>query len=205
MTTIILVRHGQTEWNRIERFRGIIDVPLNEVGRAQARAVATRLAHLPITAVYSSPLSRARETAQAIAEPLGVPVLVLEGLRDINYGEWGGLTPAEVKQRYPDLLATWYIAPHTMRPPGGESLTELRERSMAAVRQVIREHPDETVVLVGHVTLNRVLCCAILGLDNSHFWRIQQHNCCVNIFEYHDGRFDIVLLNDTYHLVALRS
>ena len=200
MTTIILVRHGQTEWNRVERFRGVIDVPLNEAGQAQARAVGARLSRLPITAVYSSPLSRARETALAIADPLGLPVRPLDGLRDIDYGEWGGLSPAQVHERYPDLVAAWYAAPHTICPPGGEGLDDVLKRAMGAVLQVVSEHPNETVILLGHVSLNRVVCCAMLGLDNSHFWRIRQQNGCVNIFEHHDGQFDVVTLNDTCHL-----
>ena len=205
MTTIILVRHGQTEWNREERFRGIVDVPLNATGWAQARAVGSRLSDYPIAAVYTSPLSRARDTARAIAERLSLPVRDMRGLKDIDYGMWAGLSVAEVEQRYPDLLAAWYAKPHTTRPPGGESLGELRKRSMKAVQEVIVQHQDDTVVLVGHVTLNRVVCCAILGLDDSHFWRVRQQNACINIFEHHDGRFDIVTLNDTCHLKAVPS
>ena len=203
MTRIIVVRHGQTEWNRVVRFRGVIDVPLNETGLAQARAVGRRLAPLPISAVYSSPLSRALQTAQAIAEPHGLTVVPHAGLKDISFGAWGGLTPEEVQEKYPDLLPRWFAEPHLVRPPDGETLDEVRERLALFVQEIIARHADETVVLVAHQVVNRVLCCYLIGLDNSNYWRIAQDNCCIDVFDHHDGRFDIVTLNDTCHLTGL--
>ena len=203
MTRIILVRHGQTEWNRIVRFRGIIDVPLNDTGLAQARAAGRRLASCPISAVYSSPLSRAYQTAEAIAKPHGLTVVPSEGLKDMNFGTWGGLTPEEAEEMSPDLLSRWYTEPHRVRPPDGDTLGELRERVTFFVQDIVARHPDETIVLVAHQVVNRVLCCYLIGLDNSHYWRIAQDNCCIDVFDCHDGRFDIVTLNDTCHLAGL--
>ena len=203
MSRIILVRHGQTEWNRVVRFRGVIDVPLNETGLAQARATGRRLASSPVAAVYSSPLSRARQTAEAIAAPHGLQVASHQGLNDMSFGTWGGLSPEEARKLSPDLAPRWFTEPHLVRPPGGGTLEEVRARVTLTVQEIATRHENETAVLVAHQLVNRVLCCALIGLDNSHFWRIGQDPCCVSIFDYHDGRFDVVTLNDTCHLEGL--
>ncbi len=206
MTRIILVRHGQTAWNvgasstEGERFRGRIDLPLNERGRAQAQALAERLTREPIAAVYASPLQRAVETAQPTARRLGLTVKPLAGIIDINYGAWQERPHSEVARLYPTLYRQWLQEPHKVRPPGGESLAEVRERAMAALYQVIARHQDQTILVAAHQVVNKVLVCAMLGLDNSHFWRIRQDNGCLNIFEYREGVFTTILINDTCHL-----
>ncbi len=200
MTRIILVRHGQTEWNRVERFRGRIDIALNETGLAQAEALAQRLADEPLTAIYSSPLKRAVETARPIAERLGLPVQPLASIIDINYGRWQGHSPAEVAEIYPELHRLWRSEPHRVALPDGESLDEVRARTMAALEDIAARHEGETVLVVAHQVVNKVLVCAMLGLDNSRFWRMQQDNGCLNIFDYEDGDFTAVLINDTCHL-----
>ncbi len=200
MTRFILVRHGQTEWNRIERFRGRADIPLNETGQAQAEALAHRLASQAIAAVYASPKKRTLTTAESIARPLGLEVQPLEGLLDIDYGAFQGLTPEEAENRYPDLYSKWLNEPHRVRFPHGESLVDLRERALKCVHALAHKHEGETVVLVGHKIWNKVLLCAVLGLDNSSIKWIRQDEAAVNIFEWHDGSFYLALLNDTCHL-----
>ncbi len=201
MTRFILVRHGQTEWNRIEHFRGRVDVPLNDVGLAQAAVTGRRIAaKWQPTAVYTSPLSRAAVTAQAIAAPFDLPVTPLDGLADIHYGDWQGLTPEEARARWPDLLHAWYTAPATVRIPGGESLADLRDRAMAAIRALTSAHADETIVLVSHTVVNRVILLAVLGLGNDRFWRLRQDNCAINVFEAEEGDYTLVSMNDTCHL-----
>lgn len=204
MTRIILARHGQTEWNigagTGERFRGRVDLPLDDTGLAQAHALAERLADLPIVAVCSSPLKRAMETARPTARQLGLPVQPLPGIIDINYGDWQGLSPAEVAKVYPGLYWRWLEKPHRVKFPSGESLRQVRLRGMAALKQVAARHDDRVVLLVAHQVVNKVLVCAMLGLDNSHFWRIRQDNGCINVFEHQDGIFTAVLINDTCHL-----
>lgn len=206
MTRIILVRHGQTAWNvgassdEGERFRGRIDLPLNERGRAQAQALAGRLADEPVAAIYSSPLQRAIETAEPTARRLGLTVQPLEGIVDINYGHWQERPHSEVARLYPALYRQWLQEPHKVRPPGGESLDEVRERAMAALHQVIARHQDQTILVAAHQVVNKVLVCAMLDLDNSHFWRIRQDNGCLNIFDYQEGLFTAILINDTCHL-----
>lgn len=204
MTRIILVRHGQTAWNvgagSGERFRGRVDLPLDETGLAQAQALAERLADQPIAAVYSSPLKRAVETARPTAQRLGLTVQPLPGIMDIHYGDWQGLAHPEVAQAHPDLYRRWLETPHLVKFPHGESLRQVRLRGMATLKEITARHEGQTVLLVAHQVMNKVLVCAMLGLDNSHFWRIRQDNACINVFEHQDGIFTTVLINDTCHL-----
>lgn len=201
MTQIILVRHGQTEWNRIERFRGRADVPLNQTGIAQAEATARRLARQPKpAAVYSSPLSRAVVTARKIAESHGLVVELHDGLIDIDYGQWQGLTPRQVGERWPAELDAWYNAPQAVRIPSGETLQVVRDRGMDTVRELVREHAGGTIVLVAHTVMNRLILLGVLGLGNDSFWRLGQEPCGINRFSVQDGEFTLINLNDTSHL-----
>jgi phosphoserine phosphatase len=200
MTRILLARHGQTEWNRVERFRGQIDVPLNAVGRQQAQALAIRLTGEPIDIVCAGPLERARDTAAPLALRLGQSVQILDGFMDINYGAWAGISPAEAAEQDPELAARWRSAPHLVRFPDGEGLSDIRQRIVTALEEVISQLPNGTAFLVGHQVVNKVLLCAVLGLDNSSLWRIGQDNACLNILEHHDGLYNIITLNDTCHL-----
>ena len=184
MTRFILVRHGQTEWNRNERFRGRADIPLNETGSAQAEATGKRVAaEWQPTAIYTSPLSRSVKTAEAIARHYGLAVQVHPGLADIDYGEWQGLSPEEVTQRWPDEIDDWYNRPEKAQIPGGETLEALRKRAMQTVTELAKQHGDETVVLVGHTVINRIILLGVLGLGNESFWRIKQDTCAINVFE----------------------
>ncbi len=204
MTQIVLVRHGQTEWNREERFRGQVDVPLNEVGHAQAQAVARRLADWPIRAVYSSPLSRAWETARPTAQAHGLAVQPEPGLLDINYGAWGGLSAAEARARDADLLARWLTDPGRVRFPDGEGLADVQARAMAAMRRLADQYPDQMVMAVGHVVVNRALILGVLDTSLSHFWDLGQDNGAINVIEWRRSRWMVSLLNDTCHLADAR-
>jgi broad specificity phosphatase PhoE len=199
----ILVRHGQTEWNRVERFRGRADVPLNETGLAQAEATGRRVAaQWTPTAVYASPLSRAVKTAEAIVQHFNLPVQVYPGLADIDYGEWQGLTPEEARQHWPEQVGNWYQHPEQALIPAGETLADLRTRAMQTVNDLAARHAGETVVLVGHTVINRIILLGIMGLGNERFWRIKQDTCAINVFEAEQGDFTVHSLNDTCHLRA---
>jgi broad specificity phosphatase PhoE len=206
MTRIILIRHGQTLWNQAERIRGQVDIPLDEVGLAQADVTAKRVAEKwEPAAVYSSPLRRAVQTAQPIATMLGVEVWPDPGFNDISFGQWQGLSPQEVTQRWPELASVWLQEPHMVTFPDGESLDVVRDRSAVALQRVIKRHPGRTTAIVGHTALNRVLLCTVLGIDNSNYWRIGQDTCAINVFEWREGVFYIEALNDTCHLQTLLS
>jgi broad specificity phosphatase PhoE len=201
MTSFILVRHGQTEWNRIERFRGHADVPLNETGLAQAEATGQRVAaEWQPVAIYTSPLSRSVKTAEAIAKHFDLLVQRHPGLSDIDYGEWQGLTPEEARQRWPEEIDAWYNRPHLAHIPGGETLDDLRARAMQTVKELAERHPGETIVLVGHTVINRIILLGVLSLGNERFWRIKQEPCAINVFEAEAGDFTLVSMNDTCHL-----
>ena len=201
MTRIILVRYGEAEWNRVEHFRGRADVPLNENGLAQAKAMAQRVAAewRPV-AIYSSPLTRAVKTAEAIAGHFTLPVQVHAGLIDINYGQWQGLTPEEAKERWPEMIDAWYNAPHTARIPEGETLDDLHARSLKTVNELSALYKDQTIVLVSHTVINRVILLGVLGLGRDRFWRLRQDTCTINVFEVEGSVFTLVSLNDLYHL-----
>jgi probable phosphoglycerate mutase len=201
MTLILLIRHGQTEWNRVERFRGRADVPLNETGLAQAEATGRRVAaEWQPVAIYTSPLSRAVKTAEAIAQHFNLPVQIHPGLADIDYGEWQGLTPDEARQRWPEEIDAWYNRPHLARIPGGETLDALRTRAMHTVHELASRHPGETIALVGHTVINRIILLEVMRLGNERFWHIRQDTCAINVFEAEKDDFVLVSLNDTCHL-----
>ena len=204
MTLIVLVRHGETEWNRVERFRGRADVPLNDTGLAQAEATARRItAEWQPAAIYSSPLSRAVRTAEAIARPLGLPVQIHRGLADIDYGRWQGLTPDEARAQWPEEVDAWYRTPEAAQIPGGETLTALRVRTMDAVRGLAARHQGTTIVLVGHTVVNRAILLGALGLRSYGFWRLKQDPCAINVLEVDGHEFTLVSMNDTCHLKGM--
>jgi broad specificity phosphatase PhoE len=146
MTTMLLARHGETEWNRVGRYQGWADPPLNDTGRAQARALAEQLRATPFAAVYSSDLRRAHETAEIVAAPHAVPVLVEPGLREVNVGAWSGLTRAVVARRFPDG-----------ERPGGETRQEHAARVLAAAERIAHAHPSDRILLVSHGGTMRAL------------------------------------------------
>jgi broad specificity phosphatase PhoE len=204
MTEIILVRHGETEWNVEEVFRGRIDIELNETGLRQAELLAEYLSGVKIDAVYSSPLRRALKTAEVIASPHKLEVKIAPGLIDCDFGKWQGLTLQEVKDRYKELCAEWIRNPHLVTMPDGESLNDVRGRALKVVDEVMAKY-EGTVVLVSHRVVNKVLICALLGLENSHFWNIKQDTCGTTTFAYENGRFILTKHNDTSFLTPVKK
>ena len=206
VTRFFLVRHGQTEWNRDVRFRGRVDLPLDETGLKQASAAADALKArgLEVAAVYASPLQRTMQTAGAVAERFQLSVIPNDGLLDVDFGGWQGLSNEEAAQRYAEIYNTWLERPQDVQFPNGESLEELRQRVTAAVEKLAVEHEEQTVVLVSHMVVCKVLLCAMLGLDNSHYWQVGQDVCAINAFEIDDGAPVVSLINDTCHLKSLR-
>jgi broad specificity phosphatase PhoE len=200
MTTIYLIRHGQTDWNKEKIFRGRADVPLNDHGRREAEALSRHLSHVRPDACYASPLSRARETAEIAVRPHAPDVVSDEGMTDIDYGEWQGLRDADVQKRFPDLYARWHEKPQTVRFPGGESLAMVKRRALASLDRIRSGHPGATVFVVAHRVVTKVIMCAALGLSNAAFWRIQQDNCAYNIIKLSEKETVVVLMNDTCHM-----
>ncbi len=203
MTKVYLVRHGQTAWNLEEVFRGRADIPLDETGKKEVHLAGEALKNERIHAIYSSPLSRSMETAENIAKFQNISVTPLKAIIDISYGEWEGKALVEVQRKYPDLYLLWLREPHKVQFPGGENLDDVRHRTMAAVEDLVAKHADETIALVAHRVPNKVICCALLGIDNSNFWRIQQDTASTNGFIFKNGQWIISFLNDTSYLRVL--
>lgn len=204
MAEIILVRHGETDWNVAEVFRGRSDVVLNEKGLKQAELLAGYLGSVEIDAVYSSPLKRALQTAEAIANRKRLEVNVASGLVDFDFGNWQGLSHQEVRYKYKELYVEWIDHPEWVQMLSGENLGDVRRRAMAVVDDVIRQH-NGNAVLVSHRVVNKVLICTLLGLDNSHFWNIRQDTCGLTSFTYEGGRFILAKHNDTSYLTSVRQ
>jgi len=204
MAEIILVRHGETEWNAGEIYRGRADIGLDEVGIKQAELLSEYLSDLKLEAIYSSPLRRALDTASIIARYQEVGVQVTDGLIDFDYGEWQGLSEQEVKKLYPALHNEWHNNPHLVKMPAGESLSDVRERTGGVVNGVISKYKGR-VVLVSHRVVNKVLICSLLGLESSHFWNIKQDVGGITIFNYVNGRFILTRHNDTSHLKGIQK
>jgi phosphoserine phosphatase len=205
MTRVYLVRHGTTEWNREEIFRGRADCPLNETGQAEARAVAHHLQGMGIEKIYSSPLSRAAETAQAVAAAAGVPVIFEASFTDLDFGDWQGMPLREVKEKYPEMYRIWRERPEDANFPGGETLKQVRIRAWQGLLGVLQDNPEKTVLIVSHRVITKLLICAALGLDESHFWQVKQDTTAINCLEYARERFVVSLLNDTCHLKSFHS
>lgn len=201
MTHVILVRHGQTRLNRLPSFRGRTEIPLDEKGLRQAEATGRRIAATwPVKAVYSSPLRRALQTAEAIARPLGLEAQPHPGLNDVDFGAWEALPFQEVQTRWPQEARQWITQPQRLAIPDGETLAACRERVTAAFGELLARHPEEWIVVVGHNVTNRLLLLAALGLGNERFWRLGQNTCAINLLRFDGGEFYLDVLNDTCHL-----
>jgi phosphoserine phosphatase len=204
MIRIILVRHGHVDWLAPERFRGRAELPLSGLGRRQAQAVAGYIAaSWKPEAVYTSPLGRCRETGAVIAAPFGLEPQPIDGLADIDYGEWQGLTRDQAKERWPGEIELWFSAPHLAVIPGGETLAAVLSRATPALREMMGHHPDGTVVLVGHDSINRVLLLFALELPLSRYWYLRQDPCGVSELLFDNGSFMIGSINQTQHLSGL--
>lgn len=199
---ILLIRHGETEWNVGEVFRGRVDIDLNENGRKQAELLAEYLKDLEIEAIYSSPLKRALKTAEAIARYHKLAVKIAPNLNDLDFGQWQGLPLRDVAEKYKELYMQWVNRPEQVKIPGGESLNDVGERTTIVVKEVVAKYKG-TVALVSHRVVNKVLICALLGLNNSYFWNIKLDTCGITTFDYEAKRFVLTGHNDTSFLKAV--
>jgi broad specificity phosphatase PhoE len=172
VTTILLARHGESDWNRSRRWQGHADRPLTERGREQARELAERLADTELDAVYSSDLARARDTARTVAGPRGLGMRELPALREVDVGSWSGLTRAEAEQRFPEAYARWATGGEGW--DDGETYEQLSERTVGAIRAIAGDHPNQRVLVVAHGGSIRAIHAAALGVDVHTYRRIQR-------------------------------
>lgn len=201
MLSLYLVRHGQTDASRSNRFAGRVDHPLNAVGRAMADALAARYGRAGWREIVSSPLARARHTAEPTARAAGLPVTVDDGFVEIAYGEWDDRLEDEVEANDAARFAAWVAHPGRLAPPGGESGDQIATRALAAVERVRARNPDGKVLVVSHKATIRVLVCALLGIDVDEFRRrIGQRVCAVNLVEFKSSGPLLQILGDVSHL-----
>jgi broad specificity phosphatase PhoE len=162
------------------------------------------LRSLDISAVYSSPLSRAYDTARQIAEPHGFSVIIEPAMTDIDYGSWQGMSHHQVREQCPGVYRLWVTAPHKVRFEEGESLDDVKARALKAFQQIAGRHQGQNVVAVSHRVVNKVLLCCLLGLDNSHFWSLRQDTCAINVVDV-DSQHGYIIrhLNETSHIQPL--
>ena len=205
MTELVLLRHGHVDWHNPERFRGRAELALSDLGRRQARAAALAIATTwKPDAVYTSPLGRCRDTAAAVAAPFRLAPQPIAALADIDYGTWQGLTRDEAAARWPAEVERWFRAPHLATIPDGETLAALSARTGAALCELLRRHPAETLVIIGDDSVNRVLLLQALELPLSRYWHLRQDPCGLNTLSFGNDAFVIRSLNETQHLAGLR-
>lgn len=205
---ILLARHGETPWNAEGRYQGQEDIPLSEVGIAQATALGERLREVGIHRAIASPLSRATRTAQlALGESRAAQLMFDDGLKEIGHGEWEGLLASEIGERDPERLQAWRDAPETVQMPGagGESLQQVLDRAWPAFARAaagLGEH--DTLLVVAHDAVNRVLLCKVLGIPLSKLWSFRQAPTTLNLLEGPSvDALEVVRLNDCSHHTAL--
>ncbi|MGY6529057.1 MAG: histidine phosphatase family protein [Cyanobacterium sp.] len=205
---LLLVRHGETEWNRMSRFQGVKDIPLNDNGRNQALKAGEFLKDVSIDFGVTSPLSRPKETAEIILQHHpDVNLSTKKDLEEISHGLWEGKLEAEIEADYPGLLQEWKDKPETVQMPEGENLQQVWDRAIKAWQEVVRENLDanqsKTGIVVAHDAINKVIICYLLGLQASNFWNIKQGNGAVTVVDYPqgvDGMPVLQAINLTNHL-----
>jgi broad specificity phosphatase PhoE len=201
-TRAFVIRHGETEWSRGRRFAGSRDIPLSDAGRRQSEAVAEALAGTHIAAVYASPLERARTAAETIAKPHRLPVTVEPDLREMAFGPWEGLTRDEVAARDPDRYAVWQSAPHQMVLPGADRLRDVAVRVAAVVHELRAVHADETIVIVAHAVVVRLIVLGALGLGPDRLWSVDASPAGITEIEYQPTWVTVHRMNTLAHLAV---
>ncbi|MCS6810726.1 MAG: histidine phosphatase family protein [Tepidimonas sp.] len=201
VTRLIAIRHGETAWNRDARIQGQLDIPLNDTGRWQAQRVAQALRHEPLAAVYSSDLSRARDTAAPLAQALGLPVHTHPGLRERCFGAFQGRTWAELELEHPDVVQAWKTRVPDFAPPGGESLLMLRERVERTFTELAARHPGQVIAVVAHGGVLDILyrAAARVDLQAPRAWAMG--NAAIHrVLWTADSGFALLSWGDTRHL-----
>ena len=209
VTTLYLIRHGETEGAEIRRYKGTLDVPLSEKGMKQVERVSEHILKLMSTiqkeedalpvsernlaAVYSSDLSRALKSAEIIARPHSLRPIAVPSLRERNFGLWEGMSFEEIKEKYHEEFKAWAGNPLEFSPVNGESTLEVRDRVMDAFEKIIQAHPGERVAIVAHGGVNRIILCHILGIPLENIFRVEQDFAALNIIEFWD-RYPVVKL-----------
>ena len=201
MTEIIIIRHGETEWNKTGRFQGHSDVPLSAEGRAQAEALGRNLAVDHVDAIYASDLTRAMETAAPLAQRFGLEVISDPQLRELNFGAWEGRNFNDVNAENPNAMKNFYTDPEQADIPESEPFPEFQRRIAGRVREIVAQERGKRIVIVSHGASIRILLADLLSMPIRSIWHLSQLNTAVNKIRFEDDGFAVVtLMNDTSHL-----
>nr|WP_321499798.1 histidine phosphatase family protein [uncultured Dethiosulfovibrio sp.] len=204
-TTVILIRHGECDGNVKGMFRGQMDFPLNERGLRQAQEAGDAAKKLGIDAIYSSPLLRAKQTAQAVAEACGLSVANCPGVNNISLGSWEGRIKEEIAKEEPTLWNTWLNAPEDLAFPGMEPLTDVMARSRAALDDIVKAHQGGTVAVVSHRTTLKPLVASCLDIPKPWFWRLHFDTASLTTLLHDEKGYSLLHFNGTDHLSEYRS
>ena len=203
-TTLILIRHGETPYNRDRRYQGHRDTLLTRKGKRQTKKIALRLRNEPLDAIYSSDLKRTKYTAKAISHYHSLKVKTLPELREIDFGDWEGKTHDEIQRGWRGLLDEWEREPSKIKIPGGESIQKLAERTRTTIKKIISTHPNQRVTIVTHGGPIRIILMDALDLGLDDWWKTITSNGGISIIEYQSNKAKVLLQNDTSHFKGKR-
>lgn len=205
MVKVVFIRHGQTEWNVSGRYQGQSDVALSKEGIGQAEKLAEHFPVAAVDAIYSSDLERARVTAEKVAKKLGLRVQAEPAFRELNFGDWEGLTYEQIADTWAEAMENFFRHPDILQIPRGESFPEVHQRAMKRLRELLGQHEGQTIVIVAHGAVLRTMLADALHMPLRYLWSIRQFNTAVNIVCYDaEGDPVVELLNSTAHLGELR-
>lgn len=196
---IYIVRHGETQWNKEELFRGRKDIYLNETGKKQAESIGLYFSYRPINQIVSSPLARAYQTAESISKNTGVAIETMEEFIDINFGIWEGLSLQRVEESFPADFTIWKTSPEKLRIKNAETLAMARDRISAGLANIISGQ-EGTIVLVTHRVICKILVLHALEIENRHFWDMKYDPGSITLLEKMNDKYALIFSNETCHL-----
>jgi broad specificity phosphatase PhoE len=200
ITTLLLIRHGQTDSNTNGHYMGWSQEDLNQKGQAQVQLLSKRLADTAIDAIYTSPLKRARATAEAVAKPHNIDPIETHDLIEINLGDWQGLHASEIAKKWPDMWQQSRIDPSVLSWPNGESFAQAVHRSVYAFQSIVEANQGKPVAIVTHDIIVRIMAMHVLGVNYSTYRRMEIGNASFSKIIATDNKYQLVTLNDTSHL-----
>ncbi len=200
MMRLILVRHGQTEWNAGGRYQGQSNVALSELGRKQAECLAEHFPVQSLDAIYSSDLDRARETAECVGRKFGVSVCLEPSFRELSFGDWEGLTYQEISAHWPEQANKLFTAPDELAIPHGETFQALQKRALDKIYALYDKHVDQTIAVFAHGAINKTILAGLMHIPLHYLWSLRQDNTAVNLLRLDDGYVMIEGINNVSHL-----
>lgn len=210
VTTLYLIRHGETEGGEVRRYKGTIDVPLSEIGVRQMEQVSKYIVEKGgkgglMSAVYCSDLTRAIRSAEIVAEPHSLKPVIISSLRERNFGLWEGMSFDEIMEKYPLEFDAWAGNPLKFSPMEGESTLAMRDRVIQAMSEIMENHNKENIAIVAHGGVNRIILCHILGIPLENIFRIEQDYGALNIIEFWDKYPVVKLLNGSSNVESIAN